>query len=228
MVCVDMFGEGFDLPELKIAALHDMHKSLAVTLQFTGRFTRAKPNLGEATVIANLAEANVQDALKDLYAESADWNLLLRRLSAGATDAQYRLSEFFKDFQGLPMQLPLQNITPKMSTVAYRTKCQDWNPEGIKEAMVKQVLLEPPAVHQKARVAVFVIENREPVDWGNIRDLQNLAWNLYVIHWDSERHLLFINSTVGNTMHEELAKAVGGADVELIKGETVFRTLHAQ
>ncbi|WP_346763412.1 hypothetical protein [Escherichia sp. E4694] len=35
-----MLGEGYDLPNLKIAALHDHHKSLAVTLQFIGRFTR--------------------------------------------------------------------------------------------------------------------------------------------------------------------------------------------
>lgn len=29
-VCVNMLGEGFDLPELKIAAIHDLHKSLAI------------------------------------------------------------------------------------------------------------------------------------------------------------------------------------------------------
>jgi superfamily II DNA or RNA helicase len=40
VVCVDMLGEGVDLPNLKIAALHDTHKSLAVTLQFIGRITR--------------------------------------------------------------------------------------------------------------------------------------------------------------------------------------------
>ena len=37
VVCVDMLGEGFDLPELKIAAFHDIRKSLAVTLQLAGR-----------------------------------------------------------------------------------------------------------------------------------------------------------------------------------------------
>lgn len=42
IVCVDMLGEGFDLPELKIAAFHDIRKSLPITLQFTGRFTRTK------------------------------------------------------------------------------------------------------------------------------------------------------------------------------------------
>src|SRR5262249_27914301 len=41
IVCVNMFGEGFNLPNLKIAAVHSPHKSLAVTLQFIGRFARA-------------------------------------------------------------------------------------------------------------------------------------------------------------------------------------------
>ncbi len=45
IVCVDMLGEGFDLPELKIAAFHDIRKTLAVTLQLAGRFTRARPDL---------------------------------------------------------------------------------------------------------------------------------------------------------------------------------------
>ena len=40
VVCVDMLGEGFDLPALKVAAVHDSHKSLGVTLQFIGRFAR--------------------------------------------------------------------------------------------------------------------------------------------------------------------------------------------
>jgi superfamily II DNA or RNA helicase len=44
VVCVDMLGEGFDLPELKIAAFHDIRKTLAVTLQLAGRFTRSHPD----------------------------------------------------------------------------------------------------------------------------------------------------------------------------------------
>jgi superfamily II DNA or RNA helicase len=40
IVCVNMLGEGFDLPNRKIAAIHTPHRSLAVTLQFIGRFAR--------------------------------------------------------------------------------------------------------------------------------------------------------------------------------------------
>jgi superfamily II DNA or RNA helicase len=62
-VCVNMLGEGFDLPELKIAALHDAHKSLPVTLQFIGRFTRARDDLGGATVVANVVDPKIEESL---------------------------------------------------------------------------------------------------------------------------------------------------------------------
>lgn len=74
VVCVDMLGEGFDLPELKIAAFHDIRKSLAVTLQLAGRFTRSRPDLGSATFIANIADVDVRDELRKLYTRDPDWN----------------------------------------------------------------------------------------------------------------------------------------------------------
>jgi len=53
IVCVNMFGEGFNLPNLKIAAVHSPHKSLAITLQFIGRFARTgQANIGGATFLA--------------------------------------------------------------------------------------------------------------------------------------------------------------------------------
>ena len=81
VVCVDMLGEGFDLPTLKVAAFHDVRKSLAVTLQLAGRFTRARTDLGEATFIANLADVDVREELQKLYMQDADWNILLRQSS---------------------------------------------------------------------------------------------------------------------------------------------------
>ncbi len=38
VVCVDMFSEGIDIPQLKICAIHDKYKSLPITIQFIGRF----------------------------------------------------------------------------------------------------------------------------------------------------------------------------------------------
>ena len=69
VVCVNMLGEGFDLPELKIAAFHDIRKSLPITLQFAGRFTRTSrdPKLGHASFIAHLPDLKVKQELHCLY-----------------------------------------------------------------------------------------------------------------------------------------------------------------
>jgi superfamily II DNA or RNA helicase len=56
-----MLGEGFDMPRLKVAAVHSPHRSLAVTLQFIGRFARtAGERLGEATFLATASGVKVE------------------------------------------------------------------------------------------------------------------------------------------------------------------------
>jgi len=52
IICVDMFGEGYDFPKLKVAALHAPHKSLVPTIQFIGRFARIDDSTGTPTLIA--------------------------------------------------------------------------------------------------------------------------------------------------------------------------------
>ena len=80
--CVDMFGEGFDLPQLKIAAIHDQHRSPAVTLQFIGRLTRTESTLGTAKFVANIANQRSDGQMKRLYEENADWSLIIREVSS--------------------------------------------------------------------------------------------------------------------------------------------------
>jgi superfamily II DNA or RNA helicase len=226
VVCVDMFGEGFDMPELKVAALHDMHKSLAITLQFTGRFTRARSDLGDATMIANVAGAKVEESLRALYAEDADWNVVLRDLSAGATSRQARRSELLRGFDSPPAAIPLQNVFPKMSTVVYRTKCEEWTPEAIEKYIGEGRLHGEPSTNAQARAAIFVTRELEPVTWGDFREITNMIWDVYLLHWDVDHGLLFIHSSNNGSLHEGLAKAVAGDDVVLVRGEAMFRGFH--
>src|SRR5262249_47093602 len=115
VVCVDMLGEGFDLPELKIAAFHDIRKTLAVTLQLAGRFTRARPDLGNATFIANTADVNVQDELRKLYTRDPDWNALLPQLSETMIGEQVSLQDFLKGFTEFSEEIPLKTVRPATS-----------------------------------------------------------------------------------------------------------------
>lgn len=226
IVCVDMLGEGFDLPSLKIAALHGVHKSLAITLQFTGRFTRSAPGIGDATVIANIADASVEERLRELYAEDSDWNTLLRNLSEGATDEEVRRSEFVEGFRAENPEISLQNVYPKMSAVVYRTSCENWSPQRIVDEIDERRLYAGPFINHEQRTLVVVTQEREPVQWGDIKDLRDVTWNLYAFHWNSEQNLLFINSSDNSSVHEELAYAVAGDASRLVRGETIFRPLY--
>lgn len=225
VVCVDMLGEGFDLPELKIAALHDMHRGLAITLQFIGRFTRTSNTIGRATAIANIADARVEESLRELYAQNADWNAILQRLSEAATGREVRRSEFLSGFTEIPQDIPLQNVLPKMSTVVYRTQGGRWRPERIPEAVGEDVLYAGPSVNEREQVLMFVTRTFEPVAWCDLKSIYNTIWDLYLMHWDAERRLLFINSS-NSDYHEALARAVAGPEAEPVRGETVFRILH--
>lgn len=225
IVCVDMLGEGFDLPQLKIAALHDIHKSLAVTIQFAGRFTRTATGLGEATIIANAADADVEVALEDLYSKDADWNLVLRRLSEGATNKQSLHSDFIEGFQNVPQEVPLQNIYPKMSAVVYKTTCKDWSPDGVSKLLKNIDLLVKPTINSKERVLLFITREQTAVVWGKTKSIHDVVYNLYLAHWDEHQHLLFINSTNNGSVHSDLAKVLAGDDVEIIRGEQVYRVL---
>lgn len=133
VVCVDMLGEGFDLANLKIAALHDTHKSLAVTLQFIGRFTRtgAIGEIGEATAVTNIADPDAEKKLADLYAEGADWDLIIQRLSEERIEQELRLQDIvlaLKESGDLPAHLSLWNLRPKLSAQLFRSTSSEWNP----------------------------------------------------------------------------------------------------
>jgi len=224
LVCVDMFGEGFDLPQLKIAALHDRHKSLAITLQFVGRFTRDYPtDIGNAHVVANVADDSTAGALRNLYAEDADWNFLLRMLSEGATSRSQKRNELLEGFTASLDDVPLQVLFPRMSAVAYRTNCAQWSPLAVLDAVQPTRLHTGPVVNPAANVAIFVTRDEEPIRWGEVRQIQNVEWNLHVLHWNEALGLLFINSS-SKDFHERVAEAVGGTR-DRIMGRTIFRAL---
>lgn len=226
IVCVDMLGEGFDLPNLKISGLHDRHKSIAITLQFTGRFTRDSTNVGDATVIANIEQSDINDAIRSLYAEDADWNYLLKVLSETKTQRQVKRDNLLEGFKEQLEGVPLQTLYPKMSTVVYRTKCAEWRPQKIDEAIPPTSIYSGPVINDVERLAIFITRDELYVRWSSMRDIVvNVEWNLYIVHWDQDTKLLYINSSKTKELHERLAVVVGGDGTTRISGESVYRVL---
>ena len=225
VVCVDMLGEGFDLPELKIAAFHDIRKTLAVTLQLAGRFTRARPDLGDATFIANLADVDVRTELRKLYARDPDWNSLLPELSDTLIGEQIALQTFLAGFTDFPEQIPLKTIRPACSAVAFRTICERWTPENFREGIPGIANCEQvhPSLNANKTVLIVVTAKRIPLSWSDVETVYDWEWELYVLFWSEELNLLFINSSANAGEYKGLARAVAGEDATLIKGPEVFR-----
>jgi superfamily II DNA or RNA helicase len=227
VVCVDMLGEGFDLPELKIAAFHDIRKTLSVTLQLAGRFTREKPNLGSATFIANIADLEVRDELKRLYRHDSDWNTLLPMLGDAQSDSEFSLAEFLGGFQELPDEISLRNVHPAMSTVVYRTRSRSWNPENFSSGLPGYDSFDKVyhSLNAQNNTLVIVTTQRVPVEWAGIDEIYDWDWQLYVLHWDRSNKLLFIHNSSNSGFFKKLAEAVAGEEVEQIRGPEVFRCL---
>jgi len=228
VVCVDMLGEGFDLPELKIAAFHDIRKTLAVTLQLAGRFTRSRPDLGDATFVANTADVSVQDELRKLYTRDPDWNVLLPQLSDAMIGEQQSLQEFLKGFTDFTKEIPLKTVRPALSTVVYKTQCDDWKTDNIRSGIPNVSSCEQVhvAINEKEHTAIVVTARRVPLAWTEVEKLFSWQWELYVVIWWPERKLLFINGSTNAGEFKGLAQVVAGNEVVLIKGQDVFRSFH--
>jgi superfamily II DNA or RNA helicase len=226
VVCVDMLGEGFDLPELKIAAFHDIRKTLAVTLQLAGRFTRARPDLGNATFIANTAAVDVREELQKLYTRDPDWNLLLPQLSETAITEQVSLQSFLKGFTHFVDDIPLKTVTPATSAVVYKTFCDEWSPSNFRAGIpgIESCEQVHHAINSSEHTLVIVTARRVSLPWTNVETLFSWDWELYVVFWLSDRNLLFINSSTNAGEYKPLAKAVAGERATLISGNNVFRS----
>ena len=229
VVCVDMLGEGFDLPQLKVAAVHDNHKSLAVTLQFIGRFTRQADSVGDAAVVLNLADANAEKRLEELYSEGADWDQLVSRLSEDRIAEELELQDVIESLKSggdLHDKISLWNLHPSLSTQVFRTECEDWTPSNFRSAFPKKADVWHSLSSEK-HVLVVVAGQETPVKWGGYEDLVEITYGLLIAYWDSENNVLFVHASDYDAMRASLvARLITGNETELLNGPRVFNVLN--
>lgn len=240
IVCVDMLGEGFDLPELKIAAFHDVRKSLPITLQFAGRFTRTNKdnNLGKASFIANMHQPNIDDVLSMLYTRESNWNTILPNLSLQATQEQIDLKEFLEGFDKLEeFIVPLQEVRPAFSAVVYKNNTKNWNPNRFKDGIKGYDNYDYKFfdINRKKKVIVSLLGSKKPVEWSKSKDIYVIDWDIYVIYWETKNNLLFIHSSdkanisskdLNNSLFKKLAYSIIDDTATPIKDKDVFKSLY--
>ncbi|MGW0817034.1 DEAD/DEAH box helicase [Streptomyces viridiviolaceus] len=228
VVCVNMLGEGFDMPELKVAAVHDVKKSLSPMIQFIGRFTRgastASGRIGTASVFVARDPEAALSPLRDLLKEDADWNLVLQDITEQSTARSEELSEFDASFSNVPEGMAVSVLEPKMSAVLHRAPSGEWDPQAaIGRYGEERVLGQSVATGADGRIAWFVVEHRTLVDWGAPQFLEQVLYELVIMYFDDTRRLLYVYGSHKRGDYTELARAVLGGDSQPIKGLDTFR-----
>jgi len=213
IICVNMMGEGFNFPRLKIAAVHSPHKSLEVTLQFIGRFARTNAsNIGEAKFIAILNDIELER--KKIFDEGAVWQEIIPELSYGRIENELHIREIIEEFKN-PLgaderftDLSLYSLYPRSHVKIY----------DLQEDIDLRHLEIPPLGNQEicylnptknGDALVIITREISSPKWSAGDNIINTEYELFILYYDKETRLLFINSShsVDGT-YETLAKSI--------------------
>lgn len=209
IICVDMLGEGFDFPQLKIAAIHAPHKSLAVTLQFIGRFARTNaPNVGKAKFLAVPSE--IEGETEHLYREGAVWQEIVTNLSRGRIEEEVASREVMQGFKPPKVfaqeiaDLSLYALRPYNHVRIYEVDSAT-NVERAVELPTSHTLLLQQSNPDQS-FTFFITEEKTIPRWTHLDIFTRTEYHLFNIYFDRTTNLLFVNgSCKDNSLYEHLA-----------------------
>ncbi|MBZ0121162.1 MAG: DEAD/DEAH box helicase family protein, partial [Sandaracinaceae bacterium] len=197
IVCVDMLGEGFDLPQLKLAAIHSPHRSLAITLQFIGRFARTTAeNTGNATFMA-VPSDEIKIEAERLYEAGTAWNEVVVRLAGDRIDAELATKDVLESFEEDAEQRPgnlashsLYSLQPyfHVKVLGVPNGVDLTRPLNLPSEF--DVLLRRHSPKQDALIYVAREASRAP--WEMTAEVLDLNHELFVVHHRPKEQLLFI------------------------------------
>ncbi|MEN8422259.1 DEAD/DEAH box helicase family protein [Acinetobacter junii] len=231
VICVDMLKEGFDYPNFKIAAVHGMHKSISVLLQFIGRFTRTQEGLGDASFIVNYAEENMSLELENLFQEGTGWEHVISQIAdARKAQAESLLSflqgcQPYASFDSPDITLNPKLVYPALSCVCFHADKVDWL--KFKDAFnINRYAISQPYFNQLENVFYFTTQSRDKVKWARSDKIRDQTWGLIVLHYDISTKLLYLGYSDKLLDIENLIKKISLDTAVQIKDDNVFKAFH--
>jgi len=194
VIAVNMLGEGFDFPNLKIAALHTPHRSLGVTLQFIGRFARVgDTTIGPARFFAIPAE--IKGETDKLFKEGSSWQELVIGLSEGRVEAEQETRRDLATFESPTIaeqdlaDLSLYALKPGRHVKVYQVPFAD-----IAAPLTLPLPFETAfsQISPELSTAIYVVSEQKKPKWADIARLGQLRHELFVVYYNSDAQLLFI------------------------------------
>ncbi|RUT33710.1 DEAD/DEAH box helicase [Paenibacillus zeisoli] len=227
IICVDMLGEGFDFPNLKIAAIHTPHKSLASTLQFIGRFARTNAeNISAAKFIAMNDDELIIENYK-LYTSDAVWQEMIVDMSERTIrkeeEIKNNLGEYIRNDGSLSSDdtLSLHSIRPNCHAKIYHIS--DFNINGVfpKICGVGENVFRN--LSDNTVIGIGTIKNR-PI-WSNTEQVLDVQNFLFIIHFQKETSLLFIYSQMKSEIDYQLIAEAFTTNYNKVPRNEIHRVL---
>lgn len=226
IVCVDMLGEGFDLPNLKICALHGHRKSLPIFFQLIGRFTRVsnKAHLGTAKIVANIVDENIIGLFDDLFKVDSDWNSILHGLNESKVQNEFSGDEIAAHISNKELKSIIErnNLLIKCSAQAFNyTKSINelLSSKKIKEFLnsnFDQYILE---VIDDKDFIILLTQQKSRVSWSSESELTDTFWNICLFYKNED--CLFIYGDDRSIVN----KIAQLSEFVQINGNSIFRVL---
>ncbi|WBL20876.1 DEAD/DEAH box helicase [Zunongwangia sp. HRR-M8] len=195
IICNNMLGEGFDFPNLKIAAIHKPHGSLPITLQFIGRFARTNSkSIGDAKFIAPISD--IQITKRNLYHEENIWQKIIHEISDEAIDQIDEIKQSLDTFETVEEQegetdFSMFNLYPYFHIKIYRANTflinEDLPING------HQILYHK--ISEDLQAVIFVTREDIKPKWVRTHDLDDHKHHMFIIFYDQTQNLLFITSS---------------------------------
>lgn len=210
VIAVSMLGEGFDFPNLKIAAIHTPHKSLAITLQFIGRFARTTKGKGKFGVAKFIAIPNdIRIESEKLYKEEASWQDIVTNLVATQVEQEIQrkqdLESFKIDQQFDSSELSLYSLKPSFHVKIYRVPKEINLHASIEKVQARDVIWS--AFSDDLQTRVLLCRQGTKPDWVDSQQVAEISYELHILYYDQKSRLLFINSSDKSfSVYEELVE----------------------
>lgn len=225
VIAVGMLGEGIDIPNLKIAVLHDPPKSFAFTLQLLGRVTRPAENEElRAQIIADpddLHETGVENEVKRLYHEDKGWEKLVPELASDYTE------------QHSPLEMGNQSrilrgvneidLEPYLSTRLYHLQESQFQPEN-RIDLGDETILYRLQISSENFVGIITEQTDRPT-WGRKTPLQHRQYDLHLFYYHEETETLFESTSASTSLVSSIRESLVDEDVDSYGGESLIKVI---
>jgi hypothetical protein len=209
-VSVGALIEGFDFPSLKVATYHRPHRSLAPTIQFVGRLSRATPSNVRGELLA--IPSQVEGETRELYVQDRDWAELMPEIIDAAQITERRIRNYVAAATVTgPLDVPPRALQPPRSARIYRLPMGiapglDVDPSRLGRADVTFRFYDA-----FTNLIAFVTHRIVGQRWAETPLLEVSEFALHVATWVEESRALFV-STESPYALDELLKLFGVAE----------------